>query len=200
MNTFTNGLPASVAQTIKQAAKTIVFDSLAHWKRYAPELPSTFFYAVNNNTVSFHAEPVAGVTYEWDFGDAGPKDHTANPDHTYAQQRTYTVCLKVYNACDTVRTCKTVMLGTTGMQDKSKAAARLYPNPTTGHLVVELPGTGYRYGIYNAIGVRVMAGSLLQAVSGLDVSPLETGIYFMKITGTDNRTEVIRFVKNRAGR
>lgn len=199
LNTFTNGLPGPVAQTIKQTAKAIVFDSLGYWKRHAPEPPSTFFYAVNNNTVSFHSEAIAGVTYEWDFGDASPKDNTANPNHTYAQQRTYTVCLKACNACDTVLSCKTVMLGTTGIPDQGKPGARLYPSPTTGLLIVELPATGYRYGIYNAVGVRVREGRLLQARSSLDLSPLATGMYFMKITGADNRTEIVRFVKSQSG-
>ncbi|PSK93539.1 PKD domain-containing protein [Taibaiella chishuiensis] len=196
LNAFTGGLPVADANIIKQAAKAIVYDSLAYWKRHSPEPLSAFSYTKHNNDVAFHAPTVAGVTYEWDFGDAGAKGTTADVNHTYAQQGTYTVCLKVYNACDTSVTCQTVNLGTTGINGNSQTVARYYPNPTTGMLTLELPAAGYRYAVYNTVGALLMEGRLAQANAGLDLRALATGMYFVQLTDVDHNAEVIRVVKS----
>ncbi len=44
-------------------------------------------------TVNFTSTAPAGVTYSWDFGDAGPGSTEANPSHTYTAEGSYTVTL-----------------------------------------------------------------------------------------------------------
>jgi PKD repeat protein len=98
--TYNFGLNATDASTIRNAAKTQVFDSLHLWD--FKRLPiSDFGYQVGpgNNEIIFH--PInQGVrqSYFWDFGD-GDTSSTPNPTHSWLTNGTYTVSLTTTN-CD----------------------------------------------------------------------------------------------------
>lgn len=99
-------LAASVANTIKQAAKLVAFDSLSYWQHSLTTLTANFYYTIGNgtNVVNFintssiiNTLPVAD-SYLWDFGD-GFTSTQKYPSHSYANNGTYTVTLTSYN-CD----------------------------------------------------------------------------------------------------
>lgn len=99
-------LSTADANTIKQAAKLVVFDSLSYW-RYSPTtLTADFGYQIVaggnqalflNTTSTTYRIPVAD-SYLWDFGD-GSTSTLKDPTHSYAGNGTYIVTLTSYN-CD----------------------------------------------------------------------------------------------------
>lgn len=99
--TYDYGLPSGDAATIRNAAKTEVFDHLNAWDY--KQLPvSGFQYQIvsgSTNTVSF--QPInygAKQTYHWDFGD-GDTSTMPGVIHSYATNGTYTIRLTTTN-CD----------------------------------------------------------------------------------------------------
>jgi PKD repeat protein len=98
--TFDFGLNAADASNIKNAAKTVVFDSLPSWDFKKPPI-AAFSYQVGPgmNEIIFNAIS-QGVqqTYSWDFGD-GATNSSSYPTHSWLTNETYTVSLTTTN-CD----------------------------------------------------------------------------------------------------
>lgn len=92
-------LSTANADTLKQAAKTVVFDSLSFWD-HAPAIPVTAFnYTMGSGTheVNFRNQSLFADSYLWDFGDGTTS--TPYPVHSYSNDGTYTITLHAYN-CD----------------------------------------------------------------------------------------------------
>lgn len=98
--TYNATLGAADANTIKQAVKTVVFDSLSSWD-YSATLPvADFRYTIGtgNNQVHFLNLSSLADYYLWDFGD-NTTSTAEHPVHNYATDGIYTVKLTSYN-CD----------------------------------------------------------------------------------------------------
>jgi len=76
----------------------------------------------------------------------------------------------------------------------SLSPVRVYPNPATTQLYVDINSQEKAdYVIYNIIGQIIMQGKL-QELSIINVESLSNGIYYLKISGSENVT--LKFVKN----
>lgn len=98
--TFNSTLSSTQANTLKLAAKTVMYDSLTFWNR-SPTTPTATFYKYMNtgaNQLQFISTAKHADTYHWDFGD-GATSTQQHPTHTYANNGTYTVTHTAYN-CD----------------------------------------------------------------------------------------------------
>lgn len=98
--TFHSGVEQSVANSIKQAVKTEVYDKLPQWD-FKKSPRSGFRYEKGNgeNEIVFSASNSSvQQTYFWDFGD-GTTSALLTPTHTYASNGSYTVSLKT-TTCD----------------------------------------------------------------------------------------------------
>jgi PKD repeat protein len=92
--TFDSSLNAADALAIRQATKTVVYDSLPQWN-YQHQPHSNFQYTIGSGTNEVIFSPINfGVAqdYLWDFGD-GNTSTSSNPTHSYATDGTYTVTL-----------------------------------------------------------------------------------------------------------
>lgn len=76
--------------------------------------------------------------------------------------------------------------------------AKVYPSPTTDNLTVALSPTVQTasYVIMDNAGKTIKQGQLTQKTYKVAVSDLTKGIYFIKITSGDNKTETKQFIKN----
>lgn len=97
---YNGGLPAATASIIRQAARAVVFDSLANW--YFPDEPpkAAFGYMAigENNSIKLFNQSLRADTRLWNFGD-GNTSAQDSPTHTYAADGTYTITLTV-SRCD----------------------------------------------------------------------------------------------------
>lgn len=137
--TFNAGITATVADQIKQAAKLVVYDSLATWNINAYDPVADFSYTAQTNQLVFENESQAATDYLWDFGD-GFTSTEENPTHAYAATGSYTVTLiaKKCGQTDTVEQVVVInVLGTTSIE---AASISIYPNPAGDQLHIRSSG------------------------------------------------------------
>ena len=72
----------------------------------------------------------------------------------------------------------------------------LYPNPTESWLEVISTSTIESYDIYDINGAIVLHNTIQEKVANIDVSILNNGIYFIKITNNENTINIKKFIKN----
>ncbi|MCB9232296.1 MAG: PKD domain-containing protein [Bacteroidia bacterium] len=73
-----------------------------------PSIVAAFSSSVSGSTVSFNDLSTNNPTnWYWDFGD-GQYAYTQNPNHTYANNGVYTVCMTAWNSCDSDTLCQQV--------------------------------------------------------------------------------------------
>lgn len=69
-----------------------------------------FNYEANELAVTFTDASMGGVnTWAWDFGDGTSSDQQ-NPEHTFPNAGTFTVCLQINSSCGQEISCQTVMV------------------------------------------------------------------------------------------
>ena len=77
---------------------------------------------------------------------------------------------------------------------------QLYPNPATNDLNIKLQDntTNYKVAIYNTLGSMVFESNnqLSDNNNSINVSQLNSGIYFVKITDNENKIYQKRLIKN----
>ncbi len=195
LNNYNAGLNATTANAIKAAAKIIVYDSLAQYWNSKPPLIASYSYTNNGSNFSFTSTSLGTITsYEWDFGDGTPHSNMPNPQHTFAGQPPYTVCLTVYNQCDTDRYC--TQLNVTGIHEEGKTALfSVYPNPFERALRISGLKGKVNYVLYDQMGRRIMSGILSSADPVISAYELPKGIYWLRLTG-EQGSEALKVVRD----
>lgn len=92
------GLDATTASIIRNATKSILFDSMLDWYIGKYEPISNFSYKIGNGFNEVLCDSGSSVYQDavlWDFGD-GTTSTAANPTHSYAADGTYTIKLTAY--------------------------------------------------------------------------------------------------------
>lgn len=157
-------------------------------------LPAPGFSFTANNFVYDFLDNTSGTNtaWAWTFGDGGTST-VQNPQHTYAANGTYTVCLTVTNACGSDSTCQNLAVNVVGVASGlPDGDLQVSPNPASHLLKLSIT-------LSNAtpldIRVRDMAGRLIfqsqvpladsQWSTQLDVSSLAAGLYMLEVQGAD---------------
>lgn len=98
--TYNGGLNATTASNIRQAAKLVVFDSLASWHFPDAQPTAGFGYMAGPgaNEIRFINHSLRARHYFWNFGD-GDTSTKANPTHLFPANSSYTVSLSA-SRCD----------------------------------------------------------------------------------------------------
>ncbi len=164
------------------------------------ELPKCDFtiadiYKNGNRAFSF----TPGVTnysyYRWTFGDGGNSNLPAS-EYQYTYDGPFTVTLTARNSagceCQSTRILNVLNLG---VDDVAAAGIRVYPNPASGMLNIDLPVTGSKMSVslLDATGRLVMADQLYAAQNKLHVDKLPAGLYQVIVTvdGVSTTTRVV---------
>lgn len=127
------------------------------------------YYRIDRNaedTLNFHFQDLSFYepgTWSWTFGDGGSSTER-HPDHLYAGPGIYEVCLTVTNSLGSNTHCRTLELGTVGVDDPDGLEFTTFPNPVQDVLVFDLgdyrPLNG-RFKLYDATGREVFAEQVL---------------------------------------
>ena len=75
----------------------------------------------------------------------------------------------------------------------------VYPNPAHDNLFINVSENTNALSVINIMGQTVLPEQRIvatQQVHTIDIANLADGIYFMKVTSTDNQPKIIRFIKN----
>ena len=138
----------------------------------------TFYLGTGQANVQFYNNNAYANNWQWDFGDSGT-ENIKDPLHSYTQAGTYTTTVTVTEDGCTKTAQKTItVLNGTGLEEytKEKLNFKLYPNPTTGNITVELT-------LPNAVSSEIRAYS--NSGSLQDKYPLQKGFNKIEISATN---------------
>ena len=100
----------------------------------------TFYLGTGQADVQFYNNNAYANSWQWDFGDSGT-DNVKDPLHSYTAAGTYTATVTVTDS-GCVKTAQKIItiLNGSGLEEytKENLGFKLYPNPTTGGITVEL--------------------------------------------------------------
>lgn len=174
------GLPAGSYRL--EVMDTIGCVKLISIELEAPEpLSETFEIEINELEVVLISQSDS-AQFEWDFGD-GNQSQEPNPSHTYAEEGDYTICLTVFNDCDTLQNCQTVSITSTSTVElEKKTSLEIYPNPTRGFLKVkmELSNPDLKLEVFNVTGQKVLSQPAKPEMQ-INVGNWPKGIYFLRM-------------------
>ncbi|MCH8903671.1 MAG: T9SS type A sorting domain-containing protein [Bacteroidetes bacterium] len=143
------------------------------------------------NEVHFSDSSENVDSWLWDFGD-GYLSTLQNPDHTYATDGTYTVCLTATSPGGCVDSvCVSTNIVATGMQDISMSeVVRIYPNPFSTHTTLYFNNykqDEYTFVLYNVLGEEVRRiEQITTNQKEIRRSNLPKGLYIYKVIDNDN--------------
>jgi PKD repeat protein len=151
-----------------------------------------FTTAITGLVVQFTAVTQNAFSYLWDFGD-GNMSILQNPNYTYPNTGTYTVCLTVVDSCGQYLKCQTISVSGIGITEHSNAITNVYPNPTSD--VLHIASTAKTL---TSICLYTVTGQMLKspdaASSEVDLSGLTSGMYLLHIK-SDEGTQIIKILK-----
>ncbi|MBN8695485.1 MAG: T9SS type A sorting domain-containing protein [Bacteroidetes bacterium] len=165
------------------------------------------------NYTAFNNSPAwMNYNYLWEFGD-GDTSTLQYPTHVYAGTGPYQLCLTVSDTsgcsdtfCDSLyagRESNTITLNvvpgnaTSISENKDITTLRLYPNPTNNILSIVTEGLDapYKINILDITGRQIQAHDNINSKETvINVSQLESGIYFLTITD-GKQTSTKKFIK-----
>jgi hypothetical protein len=158
----------------------------------AAPLPSagfTYDYIGYGGLVNFSNTSVLADSYIWDFGDGSALSGATNPNHNFPASDTYEVCLTANNAGGSDEFCDMVTLQSVGIEEQNLVRL-VWPNPAQDMVQVQLGelsnGQPLQWELTDILGRTHLANAdqILQSGETLqiDLSSLETGTFFLKIT------------------
>ena len=178
--TSNQGLNATDAQIIRQAAKDVAYDSLSHWFYGAYQPDAAFNYMnMGGNQLQFTNESAYSNHFEWDFGD-GESSGEESPAHTFAQSGNYTVKLVVSDDCglsDTISIAVNTVAASMENPDMN-GGMKLYPNPASALVFVDVPQPGF-YKLLDFSG-RKLFDFYFEKEGTIDLSKLGSGNYLFQ--------------------
>ncbi len=83
-----------------------------------------------------------------------------------------------------------------GVENPAEITFSVFPNPTTGMLYVQSSEPVQQIVIYDLSGRQIMScNGQAEQLNAINVNNLNSGIYFIRILTTDNRTSISKFIK-----
>jgi len=189
--TFDFNLDATLAETIRNAVKTVVYDEFETWFVGTYDLSADFDVSpVDGLTYDFTSLDDSGLSHFWDFENSTSTDE--NPTVTFPAEAEYTVTHTIYGLCDTVTvSLPFVALPNSIQQQEKQPQLTVFPNPATSNIEFNRPFSNARLEIWN------MNGQLIKSVqnfngTALNVTELAQGSYLLHVkTANSPRVEKV---------
>ena len=193
---FTGSLNPLVAEQIKQAAQSVVWDNLTLYQQFDPMPQSGFSFEVEEQSlVHFQNNSIEADSWWWDFGD-GNFSEAANPDHAYDAPGSYQVCLSaIQGACDTSVICKEVTVGPVSVVEREAENLLLLPNPVVDRLQVKGLSQASKYRVMSIDGRKLQEGLLNPDDAFIRVAGFSKGIYLLQFQLPKGERSLMKWVK-----
>ena len=146
---------------------------------------ASFSSEIADFEVTFTDQSINATGVLWAFGDGETSSET-NPSHVYFEGELYTVTQTVSNECAESQIADIVNLTLSDNELLSKLI-KIYPNPANETLNLNLIDSNkkFQYKILSCNGQILLSG-LLKNKTQLDVSALNSGLYFLEINQNNN--------------
>jgi len=146
------------------------------------------------DTVQFADNSLFADSWLWNFGDpasgANNTSNEQNPLHVFSANTVYNVTLTVGNAFGCTDQISNITRVNVGIADAEGAAVRVYPNPVSDLLFIELGDgdfSGVGLMVVDALGRTVLTtADMMEAGSGrvsVPVGGLAEGVYHLRLQG-----------------
>ncbi|MCZ4407940.1 T9SS type A sorting domain-containing protein [Cryomorphaceae bacterium 1068] len=187
--TWSSTLPETTANTIRQAAKLIVFDELESWNYTLVQTYPDFSEEINLGVVTFTNTTENFDSLSWSFGD-GNSSTEIDPTHIYDESGVYTVVLTTFKCGKSATFSKTISIELTlGTRDRNSEEMVIFPNPASDKITIQLTNPSGRnmenIRIFDIWG-RIVASFSWQTHEGkFDVSNIPPGLYLIQLIGNN---------------
>lgn len=185
--TWNSTLDEATANTIKSAAKLVVFDVINDW-----DFTANFDFVVDDNQVTFtNTYPADTVSWNFDDGNSSTEN---NPTHTYNATGDFDVTLTITACGRTHALTKTVSVSNLSLEDNVLSGIKIYPNPTKDEIIIDIVNTNnYSATLYSILGQKVMHYETL-INNTISLSEIKSGTYFLEII-SNNTKEIKKIIK-----
>jgi PKD repeat protein len=177
--TVVTGITPTTGSFLQGIANQIVFDSLTTWNIGLNDLNADFNFLGNLNSIQFNNTSANALTYNWDFGD-GSTSTNQDPLHVYNSSGNYLVTLIASDGCTNDTTQIVVPVTIAGLNDKVLEDIKII-NVNNGNIRVANLKTKSSFRIFSQSGSLQKEGKVDVSSNQIDVSNLNTGIYFINI-------------------
>ncbi len=189
---YNAGLDPIVANNIREATKSIVYNQLALWKVGEFDPLANFTHVINSNEVTFTNTSSNAESYAWDFGDSNSSTNE-NPIHTYNTNGSFDVELTV-TKCGVSHTYETTInLNSLDLNGNVFDLLKIYPNPSRN--IIKVEGVSIKsIKLFNILGKKIQVP--INTTNGIiDISKLSDGNYFVEIIANNDSKAIKRIVK-----
>lgn len=149
----------------------------------SPVAEFTYTFDYGSAVYEFENNSTGADSYFWDFGN-GATSSEINPTFTFAEEGSNTVVLTAFNG-DCSTTYEWVIADVSATELEVASSLNMFPNPTTGHLFVQLGGfeaTPVFIAIYDMQGKMVLAANYVNQKGltyTIDTAALADGLYVL---------------------
>ena len=198
---FDSTLSPTIANTIRDAVRVVVYDNLSTWFIGSHDPFANYSYSkIGNREYQFVNTSMFSNNYLWNFGD-GLSSTDENPIHQFADDGIYTVTLTTNFFCGNASS-KTFVINTLGIGDSSKESyVSLFPNPTESKINLKfsekISGI-HTFAIFTPSGTKVAEYKemIKDGRISLPCDQLSSGMYFLKILIDGSTIQALKFLKN----
>ncbi|NQX85226.1 MAG: T9SS type A sorting domain-containing protein [Flavobacteriaceae bacterium] len=185
--TWNASLDNNIANTIRLAAKTIVFDEVNAW-----DFTANFNFTITNNEVTF-SNTYAADTVLWDFND-GYTSSENNPVHVYNTIGDFEVTLSITACGRTHEITKTVSISNLSINNNTLSAIKIYPNPARDYIIIQgKTNENASASLYTIFGQKVKHFETISAYP-LSINNIASGTYILKIS-SGNSSHTTKLLK-----
>lgn len=147
--------------------------------------------------ISFAANTADADSFLWNFGDGTTDSQNADPTHTFTETGTYEVSLTLFDAegcsnsyVEEIEVTRSIVSSTDDFAF-SDVELGIFPNPTRSQIQVEMQSTELdrmSLTVNDIYGKTVSALQIVNGTNTVDLSALQSGIYFFVFTEGKQRT------------
>ena len=130
---------------------------------------------------------------QW-YKDNQPIEGAVNQFYLPDENGEYSVIVSA-NPCATVSSKKFVYSVHTGLSNVKNQVINIYPNPVINDLFIKTPSEKSVIKIYSLQGSLLKTVAAYQSNDQIDLSSLQSGVYLVKISGSDGKVYTGKFVK-----
>lgn len=163
---------------------------------FCDHVNTRFSYSGENLTIHFSDSSNQATVWHWDFGD-GTFSEIQNPDHVFSEYKTYFVCFSAKNLCNTETFCDSIILKPNGIIEPEFNKLKIYPNPVSNMLKVEVLSTDNFEGILqilNIYGVKLLEKEIHNQINLIDIENIPPGVYQLFLFSKE-KTSTKKFIK-----